>query len=306
MGNGVTARRWYQNIEIEGLEVTYEDPKRKDSKFWNEGKWRNFIEPLLPPERETFIEIGCNAGLFLKLATDAGFKRVIGIEANSQIKTLVLDELPLADVVLLANTHYYLTIPMLARLVDGLRNRALYCIVVSALARRRSGNALYDLRSARGYFSDWREMKVIEGLDEEGDPAPRVRMYGVLFKGNLDALDVESTWGLWEKAVSGAHRHKRAALPAALEQFFGKVLAGEDFDVEDTLLYDYWATRAPKKGTEWRRGFLEYKRRLAEDIRDNGMREPVYYDRKGELLDGGHRLVIAKELGYKHVLVRRF
>ena len=122
------ARRWYQNLAVEG--VTFEDTNRKDSKFWNEGKWRNFIEPLLPQDRQTFVEIGCNAGLFLKMATDAGFQDVIGIEANRQImdqakryreriggtyqllhqcvgKDFVLDELPLADVTLLSNVHYY-------------------------------------------------------------------------------------------------------------------------------------------------------------------------------------------------------
>jgi len=325
----VGPRRWYQNVEIDRLDVTYEDPRRKHSKFWGEGKWRNFIEPLLPPERETFIEIGCNAGLFLKLATDAGFKRVIGIEANSQImdqarcyKThngydyallqrrvgtdLVLDELPVADVVLLANMHYYLPISALARLVDGLRNRALYCIVVSAKARRRAGNALYDLRSVRGYFNDWHEMKVVEGLDEDNDPAPRLRMYGILFRGNLDVLDVESTCSLWQKYSAGSRNYKRAALPAALEDFFRRALAGEDFDVAETPLYEYWEKRDPSKPPEWIRKFLNYKKELAEDIRANGMKEPVYYDRKGELLDGGHRLMIARELGYKHVLIRRF
>jgi len=76
-------RKWYQNIEIDGVDIQYEDPKRKDSKFWGEGKWNNFIKPLLPKGR-TFIEIGCSAGLFLKMATDAGFKDVIGIDASPE------------------------------------------------------------------------------------------------------------------------------------------------------------------------------------------------------------------------------
>ena len=78
-------RRWYQTLEIDGVEQVFEDVKRADSKFWNEGKLDTFIAPLLPEERNTFIEIGCNAGLFLNKAREAGFERVIGIECNKQI-----------------------------------------------------------------------------------------------------------------------------------------------------------------------------------------------------------------------------
>ena len=76
-------RSWYQNVDGVAAAV-FKNPDRKESKFWNEGKWHNFIEPLLPEERGTFIEIGCNAGLFLKLAMDVGFRDVIGIEASLQ------------------------------------------------------------------------------------------------------------------------------------------------------------------------------------------------------------------------------
>jgi SAM-dependent methyltransferase len=74
--------RWYQNVPVEGAE--YEGQERERSRFWNVGKWDNFIAPLLPRERRTFIDIGCNAGLMLKLAQDAGFEKVIGIEASKR------------------------------------------------------------------------------------------------------------------------------------------------------------------------------------------------------------------------------
>jgi SAM-dependent methyltransferase len=328
MANGVTGRRWYQNIEIEGQTITYESAERSRSKFWNEGKWENFIQPLLPRQRQTFLELGCNAGLFLKLAEDIGFKRITGVEARPPIMDQAecfkeqnggsykllrqrvgadfdLAALPLSDVVLMANMHYYLSVPILSQLVDDLKNRCLYCIVVSAKARRRAGKAFHNMYSVRGYFRDWQEMEVIENVDMAGDPAPRKEMFGLLFKGNLDAWSVDALMRHWQAGVLNAREHKRYALPPALIEFFEKVLSGADFDFKETLLFDYWTQRRPQVAPEWILRQLTYKKKLAEDIRANGMKTPIFYDRSRKLLDGIHRLVIANLLGYEHVLVRR-
>ena len=57
----------------------------KHSAFFNEGKWANFIQPLLPagPRDRTFVEIGCNVGLYLKMAKGYGFRNVGGVEADA-------------------------------------------------------------------------------------------------------------------------------------------------------------------------------------------------------------------------------
>jgi SAM-dependent methyltransferase len=318
------ARRWYQNVSIGGL--TFEDERRAESKFWNEGKWRNFIEPLLPEGRGTFVELGCNAGLFLKMATDAGFRDVIGVEARGQIMRQAerfrqhvggdyrllqrcvggdfsAGELPVSDVILMANVHYYWSVPVFADLVDRLKSRTAYCILVSARARNREGKAVHWLDGVRGYFCDWVELETIAELDETGDPAPRQQMYGVCFKGNLEAYAVTDACDRWH--AENTSRRKDLAIFPALAEFFGKVLAGEVFDFDETLLYQYWREKRPDKPPEWIRKTLAYKKWLAEDIQQNGMKEPLYYDAKGKLLDGIHRLVIAKLLDHKHVLVRR-
>ena len=114
---------------LKGEAMTERDKKDKDSKFWNEGKWEHFIKPLLSDSRGTFIDVGCNAGVYLELAKEYGFERVIGVEPNKGAFDRAVayrdkhkldyeiinkriedcaDELPLADVVLLANTHYYI------------------------------------------------------------------------------------------------------------------------------------------------------------------------------------------------------
>ncbi|GAG18947.1 unnamed protein product, partial [marine sediment metagenome] len=167
------------------------------------------------------------------------------------------------------------------------------------------GNASYDLGSVRGYFRDWREMEVIEGIDDDGDPAPRRGMYGVLFKGGLDLWNVDVIFDSWQKNALRFGTQEHLELPGALEEFFSRVLSDEEFDVADTLLWEYWKSKHFGGSEKWIRTSLEHKVVLAKDIRANGMKEPVYFDRKARLLDGIHRLVIAKELGYKNVLVRQ-
>ena len=52
--------RFYQNITGE----KGEKKKLKNSAFFNQGKWKNFIDPMLPTDHRkdmTFVDIGCNA-----------------------------------------------------------------------------------------------------------------------------------------------------------------------------------------------------------------------------------------------------
>lgn len=321
------ARRWYQTLDVGDESIVYEDPSRALSKFWNEGKWDNFVKPLLPSQHQTFIEIGCNAGLFLKMAKDAGFKDVIGVEGNYQIlkQALVykeingydyklvherigvnfgLDNLPLADVILIANMHYYLPIPIFSQLVDKLRNRCLYCLVVSARAKRRKGNALWDLSSIRGYFRGWQEREIISWVSTEGDPCPRETMYGVLFKGNLTPINVADYYNAWFEA-SKKPEHKSHGLAPAMQDFFeGVLFGGADFEHEGSSFYNYWREREPCRSEQWTRDWLDYKATLAKYVQANGMKTPIYFDYNLKLLDGIHRLCIAKLLGYEHILGR--
>ena len=318
-------RRWYQTIIIKDLDMVFEDINRKDSKFWNEGKFNNFIKPLLPKERQSFLEIGCNAGLFLKMAAEEGFKNIIGVEGNRQIMEQAhharkayggdyeliqqrvglnfdLDQVRLSDVVLMSNMHYYIGVPQFARLVEDLRNRCLYCIVVSARAKRRQGNALWDLHSVRGYFRDWEEIELITDLDDDTDISPRPQMFGILFKGNLSTIDVDVIYDTWELAARKP-KHRSHGLPPALEEFYGKIVAGKVIDYEKTLLYEYWLKREHKRTEKHCINRLLNKEATAKDIIENGMKTPIYYVRKhGQLRDGLHRLCLAKQLGQKYVL----
>ncbi len=318
-------RRWYQTLPIDN--VVFEDEKRKDSLYWNEGKWNSFVAPLLPNEGRTFLEIGTNAGLYLKMATDAGFTNVTGIEGNSYVMRqareykksidgkynlvhekvggdLNLRSKPLADVVLIANAHYYFSIGAFSRLVDDLRNRCQYCIIVSAKAKRRSGNALYDLESVRGYFNDWKEIGLVQGVHDLGydDPCPRERMYGILFESNLTQLFVDDYYDAWFDAAKNPE-HRSYELAPALQAFTYEALYTST-RIEDTQLFKYWANRMPGKSLDWLTHKMYDKRDLVLSIQEHGIKEPIYLNKRLKLLDGLHRLSTAKALCYDHILAR--
>jgi SAM-dependent methyltransferase len=76
-------RYWYQSVPIDGV-VTPTFDGWAESRFYNRGKWDNFIAPLLPPDPVglSLVELGCNAGLFLLFAAQGGFARVVGVEGD--------------------------------------------------------------------------------------------------------------------------------------------------------------------------------------------------------------------------------
>jgi glycosyltransferase involved in cell wall biosynthesis len=74
----------YQVLKVGDEYFTRSRPEREGSRFWNEGRWQTFITPLLSSDAtdQTFVEMGADCGLFLKLARDYGYRRAIGIEKN--------------------------------------------------------------------------------------------------------------------------------------------------------------------------------------------------------------------------------
>lgn len=75
--------QWYQSVELDGV-ASPVDAGVAESRFYNRGKWRNFVAPLLPPVDGAFGELGSNAGLFLLCAAEAGYGQVIGIEPDAE------------------------------------------------------------------------------------------------------------------------------------------------------------------------------------------------------------------------------
>ena len=176
--------KYYQNLNIPG-ETTHEKIARKDSHYWNEGKWNNFIAPFLPENCEdmTFVDVGCNNGLFLKMAKDRGFRDVIGIEKDKGAfdravkykkyigydykllhrevgRDFSFDELPVADFTLLSNVHYYFPLGDWIRYLDKLQYKTCYCLIISSFLYKESENwkPKASISGVRWDFRNWEEV----------------------------------------------------------------------------------------------------------------------------------------------------
>jgi len=323
-------KRLYQYIEIPGKNLQREGHDRDKSKFWDGGKWDNFINPLLPEGCEDlpFLEIGSNSGMFLKKAEDKGFRHVFGVERQEdRIKTAewykesvkgkfnVINQsmnasfdwsqLPRLGVTLISNTHYYMGINDFAETINSLRNRTVYCIVVSADGRKISGRVGHSIEEVRLFFNDWTEVGVINNISTENDPSPREGMYGIVFKSNLELYDIDTWWNDWPRKCERIKKFKYNALFPATEDFYSKIVSlapGEDFDIKSTKLYEYYSLRkSPERAFE----LLKYKKELAEDIKKNGIKDLIYFSSDYRLKDGISRLSIARALGYKKIIIKK-
>lgn len=215
----------YQNVVVGGRQ--YGKPPRRDSEFFNSGKWSNFILPFLEDDCEgmTFVDFGCNYGVHMKLAREHGFETVVGIEQNEDLRevtsrnlgtdgqviyseinqdifrnTLIAD-LPAADYVLMANFHYHVYASVFKHLVNLLRHKTRRVIVVSAeKAPQKLYRAEPTLEGVRRYFREWTEEGPVRRITVDDDPSPRPDLYSVMFKSNVKRIPLTAIrWGKFKR-----------------------------------------------------------------------------------------------------------
>jgi len=290
---------------LEGTPMTERDKLEIDSKFWNEGKWKNFILPFLPEDcgELTLIDMGCNAGLFLSMAEEKGFGQVIGVDSNEEAVKRGLvwrdtdkgayqirhgDEscdLPMADYTILANVHYYIPIEKWLAYLDKLQYKTRYCIIVTTdrhIRQRCWPKA--DLESIRRYFRGWEEVGFIDELPLEGNHARR--LWGLCFKSSIERVPIDSL-------DCGNHVQDR---------FYAELDAGKDFKRTRyyRILKPYRKDWSEEKLDNWVMALMA----LYEDVKVNRLTSPLIVE--GNLiLDGNHRHAMMKHLGHKSILVRK-
>ena len=293
---------------LEGTEMTDRDKKEIGSKFWNKGKWDNFVLPFLK-ERGTFIDMGCNAGLFLLFAQQEGFDRIIGVDSDEGavkrglewrdthggkydilLKRMeeCIDDLPVADYTVFANAHYYFTINDWLDYLDKLQYKTRYCIIVTA--EKRHGNRCWaqaHVPDIRNYFKTWKEEGFIDELPLEGDPMPR-RLWGLLFKSpHLEKVPIGSL-------DCGNH---------VQDQFYAEIDKGVPY--QKTRYYRILKPYRKKWSEDRLNKWVEERIRVYQDLKKNGLKKPLIINSSNLILDGNHRYSMMKHLGYKEVIVRR-
>jgi hypothetical protein len=311
----------YQHLEGEPLEGR--DIKESTSNFWGEGKWNNFVKPFLVhnglsswsenmPFSENhngqiLVDMGCNKGLFLKMAEDMGFN-AIGVDSNEgavqtgndwaenhgyKYKILkygienCIDTLPLADYTVLANAHYYFTVNDWLEYLDKLQYKTRYVIIVTDEKRHMNKCwASADVKDIREVFKNWDEVGFVDTLSQD-DPAPR-KLRSLCFKSRfIDKISVD----------------KIANPDPAREMFYIQLGSGKEWQDTDyyEFLKDYRKDWGEERLTKWvQERIINYY-----SIYDIGLSKPIIVDSRYNILDGNHRFAVLKSLGFKNIFIRK-
>lgn len=306
----------HQNIVIDGKD--YGDKKeRKDSKFCNEGKWNNFIKPLLPEDCSdmTLVEFGSNAGLFLKMAKEHGFRDVVGIESNKKnhqaafayLKSLPgdlrytiindtvredfdYDSIPVSDVTILANFHYHVLFPDFLWFMDRLIHKTREVIVVSIdYDRRKHWLPKCKLEDVRRYFKDWKEVGLIDNISKVGDTHGR-DMFSIKFKSDLTRTP-------FDKLNMGE---------SSLDDLIELVLLNGPINkatIEKTTHYKYVKKNHKNWSDDQVYEFVKGKAELMRSVKSKGLSTPIS-TKNGEIIDGKHRAYMIKAMYYNSIITR--
>jgi len=293
---------------LEGTEMTERDKLELTSKFWNKGKWDNFVLPLLPkdPTGMGFVDMGCNAGLFLKLAEDYGFSRVIGVDSDEtavkrgvewreknggkyeiHLANMENADLPIVDYTVFSNSHYYYTVNDFLDYLDKLIYRSIYVIVITTEKRHLNRCwASADLPDIRSYFKVWTEAGFINELPLEGDPSPR-RLWTLMFKSPyVESVPIDSL---------DSSNHVQ-------DQFYEEIDKGVPY--QKTRYYRILKPYRKHWSEERLNTWTEERIRVFKDVKANGLKTPIIVDKDKRILDGNHRYSLMKYLGYKNIYVR--
>jgi len=333
------ARGLYQNL---GGDYPAENANRADSRFWNRGRWDNFIQPLLLAEgvalderhgvtdgkapHHVFIEIGCNAGLFLQAATSYGFGRVIGLEKSGHAVKhgrryrdehnleyelrngtfgldVSLDDFPVCDVLLLSTVHYYFSIQEWTRMLDILHTRARYVIFVSRHMLLDHNRPQSGMRDLCDYFPNdrWRKVATVTDVPKVNDPKARHDLFSVMFQSRVLKREPINRFMVGDEDQMNVGLSELVVLA---------VINDEDINITETKYYKELLRR---KAGRWSPpaivDFVGHKVAMMRDVKERGLMEPLLahpsdHWRSRHLVDGGHRLMILHALGHTTVLVR--
>lgn len=302
--------RWDNYQYLEDGKKSHHTDLQTGSKFWDKGKWDNYILPYMPkdPKGLTYIDMGCNAGLFLKFAEDLGFKRSIGVDINPEAieRGIVyrdknkskyefvygnmqdtINKLPVCDYMSFISSHYYVLVQEWMDLLPILKKKARYVIITGVKKKEYFCMASGYGKNIRSYFKDWKLVGRIPQLPIEGDPFPRSISSYCFENPELEVAPLD-------KLLKGNHVQGRfyeeldkGVMPLKTRYFKMLCKRKRSLPKEDLVKRMY------------------EKVELYESIKKNGVREPIMINKHYKILDGNHRKEILEYLGYKTAIVRK-
>ena len=299
----------YRNYQyLEGTEMTSRDKEELGSDFWNEGKFNNYVKPhlKLAPE-QSFVDMGCNAGLHLKMAEELGFG-ALGVDSdkeavergckwrdehgfNYQIVQAKLNEiveqLPVVDYTVFINAHYYLTVNEFLEYLDKSRRKTRYCIIVTDEKNHMNRCwASADEKVIRSYFREWEEVGYIGEKELKGQHARKLT--SLCFKSPwVDKIDLD-------KLDSSNH---------VQDDFCKELDEGKDYT--DTKYFKIIKKYRKKWSEERLHNWFQKRIDNYLNIRESGLRTPIIIDQDDKILDGNHRFAAIRNLGFKQIYVEK-
>ena len=304
----------YQHLD--GTPMTERDKTEVGSAFWNVGKWNNFIKPFLPNDgwELTLIDMGCNMGVFLNEAEKLGFDKIVGVDSNRdairkgvkwaeehnknyelrfQAMEDCIDDLPVADYTIFANSHYYFKENDWLDHVAKLKEKTRLCIIVTDEKRPREGFASSDIGDIRKYFSDWEEVGFVDKIKAENDPRPR-KLHSIMFKSGLKRVPLNT--------IKNGNDQQRG--------FLEQLDRGIDPTKTDYYrrLRDYRQRTGSNQQTWTKEQLVDYmieRVNLYEDVKKNGLKAPLYVrPRDDRIVDGNHRHNIEEHRGRRTGIIK--
>lgn len=278
---------WYQEAVIHGVPVSVM-PHKTTAAY----RWKTFIRPLLPDARGVALDLGCNAGFYCREMKDLGFSPVgmdhdIGnaLEWESahpkDIRYLRGDicewDFPFGVLALAACVLYWQRQHEMEKLVARLRKRVTKVIVMNRWNNHRDHKSRGDLENMDTVFRLWKRGEVIRrGVHYSvAYSNPKIKM---LPTKKVDLMLIRSTTfrGEFSKVV-------------------GRLASGLPAEDENTSPYYQYLSKA---GAGYR---YENSVNLVKSVLKDGIKEPIKIC-NGRVIDGSHRVIIAKKLNIPYLL----
>ena len=297
---------WYQEATINGVKM-----RQRRYRDTSQYRWETLIEPLLPFRDGTdrrFVELGSNAGFYLRKMADLGFS-AIGVEREKEfydhamywenndpkgtltLHTVLNDyRVPSCQVLLLAQVHYWLTRKEISRLMWKLRRVAMHVIVVGRHRPMRAHRSDCRIEPLRGYFKGW----------VEGETTENQKHFGVIFKNSRLVEKETGELGFYQQLM------KSKRLLPAFDKLINDVISGEVTGL--CKRHPYY------RYLQWRGDPLRDRRfikkvNLIKSVYENGLIKPLQIGREidgklddRQLYDGDHRYMIARNLGISKII----